>query len=515
MTLPLAMLVAALAGFLSLSYEILWYRAYSFVSEGSPAAFGLLLGAFLFGIAAGSMAAWLLCRGSGGTGDPRRLTAIAVFTLAANLLSFAAVPLLAHICVAANWRWSLPVVAIAAGLMGATLPLVSHFGIAPDDRAGARLSYVYGSNIVGSTCGSLVTGSVLLDRLSMARTASVLAVLGVLLSAGVLAFARPTAARMAAAALGGLALCAAVIAFTPRLHAQLYERLFDKQEYRADHPFQELIENRHGVITVRDGKVYGGGAYDGAFNTSLQDDRNSIYRAYLLGALRPRAGRVLMIGLASGSWAQVIANMPGLEKMTVVEINPGYLELIRSHAEVRTLLDHPRVEVVIDDGRRWLSRHRGEPFDLVVMNATWHYRAHVTNLLSREFLGMIRGSLAPGGLLYFNTTGSEAAMRTALSVFGHGMRAFNFIAASDAPVQPDREQWRGILSRWSIDGRPVLGSDPDARLQALLPLVETFSGPPVALGLEGDESLRRRLGNGPVITDDNMHSEWYPLEPPP
>jgi hypothetical protein len=139
----------------------------------------------------------------------------------------------------------------------------------------------------------------------------------------------------------------------------------------------------------------------------------------------------------------------------------------------------------------------------------------VTNLLSRESLGMIRASLAPGGLLYFNTTGSEAAMRTALSVFGHGMRAFNFIAASDAPVRPDRARWKDILSRWSIDGQPVLGSDPEARLQALLPLVDTFSGPVVALGLEGDESLRRRLGDGPVITDDNMHSEWYPLEPPP
>ena len=32
-----------------------------------------------------------------------------------------------------------------------------------------------------------------------------------------------------------------------------------------------------------------------------------------------------MIGLSTGAWAQVIANLRGVERLTVVEINRGYL----------------------------------------------------------------------------------------------------------------------------------------------------------------------------------------------
>ena len=39
-----------------------------------------------------------------------------------------------------------------------------------------------------------------------------------------------------------------------------------------------------------------------------------------------------MIGLSSGSWAQVIANDPDVASLTVVEINPGYLSLIAQGA---------------------------------------------------------------------------------------------------------------------------------------------------------------------------------------
>ena len=292
MTLPLAMWVAALSGFLSLSYEILWYRAYAFVSEGSPAAFGLMLGAFLFGVAAGSLASWMLCRDGAASGNRKRLPPIAAFVLCVNLVSFAVIPLLARIAVVANWRWSLPLVGVAAGLMGATLPLVSHFGISPDDRAGSRVSYIYGANIVGSTCGSLLTGTLLLDRLSLARTASVLAVLGIALATVVLQLSPLGRAARAIAALASVGLAAGVILVTPAIHAQIYERMFDKAEYTPDHPFDRILENRHGVITVRDGKLYGGGAYDGAVNTSLDDDRNSVYRTYLIASMRPRAGRV-------------------------------------------------------------------------------------------------------------------------------------------------------------------------------------------------------------------------------
>ena len=53
MGFAVAIIVAAAAGFIALSYEILWYRVISYASWGLPGAFGLLLAAYLFGLAIG------------------------------------------------------------------------------------------------------------------------------------------------------------------------------------------------------------------------------------------------------------------------------------------------------------------------------------------------------------------------------------------------------------------------------------------------------------------------------
>ena len=66
MTLALALAVVAITGFISLSYEILWFRAISFVTGSAPTVFGLLLGFYLGGLAIGSFASGIFCRNLAG-----------------------------------------------------------------------------------------------------------------------------------------------------------------------------------------------------------------------------------------------------------------------------------------------------------------------------------------------------------------------------------------------------------------------------------------------------------------
>src|SRR5205085_6136692 len=60
--LPLAVALVGLAGFISLSYEIVWYRIYSFTTGGQAKSFAYLLGGYLAGIAFGSFFTHWLCR---------------------------------------------------------------------------------------------------------------------------------------------------------------------------------------------------------------------------------------------------------------------------------------------------------------------------------------------------------------------------------------------------------------------------------------------------------------------
>ena len=63
MSMTFALAVAALSGFIALSYEIVWYRLFAYASGGTAPAFALLLGFYLYGLAAGGLVARWICRG--------------------------------------------------------------------------------------------------------------------------------------------------------------------------------------------------------------------------------------------------------------------------------------------------------------------------------------------------------------------------------------------------------------------------------------------------------------------
>jgi len=323
------------------------------------------------------------------------------------------------------------------------------------------------------------------------------AMAGVLFAAG----GGPRSRRWPTFAAIGVAAIAAV-ALAPVLFHDLYAKLLYKREYDADRGLSRVVETRSGVITVEpSGRVFGGGVIDGAFSTDLRDDKNGIVRAYAMAALHPRPARVLMVGLSTGSWAQVIASNPDVVSLTVVEINPGYLQLIPHYPAVASILHNPKIEIVIDDGRRWLARHPEERFDFIVQNTTWHWRAHITNLLSVEYLALVQAHLLEGGVFYYNTTLSSDVQKTAVASFPHALRVGSFMAVGNAPLEFDRTRWKRALESYRIDGRPILelGHDADrARFEALA----SFSD------LETREQIVARTSSARIITDDNMASEW-------
>ncbi|MHC4938046.1 MAG: spermine/spermidine synthase domain-containing protein [Planctomycetota bacterium] len=480
----LALLLSALSGFIALSYEIVWIRVYSMVSWGKASAFGTLLGAYLAGLAFGALLARHFCRAEG----HRELRALAWFILFANLFGFLLVPAMAELVRFAPYPTALPLIAVGAGLLGTTFPLIAHFGVPPDRHAGAGVSYLYGANIIGSTAGSLLTGFVLLD-FPLAWVCAGLTVLGVLVFYGL---SRRWKTSLAA--------IAAVLALTPWLFDSLYEKLQFKDEYEPGLRFALIEEGKSGVVTVtEEGEVFGGGVYDGKFNVDPANDINGIFRCYAGFAFREPPKSVLVVGLGSGSWAQVLANHPAVERVQVIEISEDYLAVIRHSPVVRSLLDNPKVNIVIDDGRRWLNRH-DDRFDWIAQNTTYHFRAHATNLLSREYLELSRKHLNPGGILVYNTTRSLDAQRTGAVTFEHCWLIDNAMIVSDRPLVRDKERLRKVLAGYTIDGKRLF---PDGRtgIDAIVNDDRWY---------DRDRVLARTEG-AVVITDDNMASEWAHL----
>jgi spermidine synthase len=501
-------LLAGITGFIALAYEIIWYRVYSFTTGGRASAFALLLAFYLVGIAIGSIAVQNACKEKLDNDLSRTLWAAACVVLLGSICAFLLGPAVARTVVHIPFGFTYFFVLISAGLLGSAFPLLAHATIASGSGAGKEISYLYLSNILGSTLGSFLVGFVILNYWSTRTTCTFLLCVGFLAFLALASLAKPQG-RMLWIVVGCLA-CLALTSGSSAIYSGMYERLLASHELVAEHQFAEFVENRSGEIAVlQDGTVYGGGVYDGRFNIDLINDTNGIFRPFAIAGLHPNPTNMLIIGLSSGSWAQVAAGNPAVKDVTIVEINPGYLQLIKKHNDVESLLQNPKVHIVIDDGRRWLVSHPDRKFDFILMNTTHHWRAHASNLLSREFLMLIRAHLNPGGIEYYNTTWSEEAMATGMSVFPYSLRVSSFIAVSDSPFDLDKERWRHALTSYAIDSHQVFDlSQPlhQKRLEEVLAIADKSTDP--HRGSESRADMQKRLANTPIITDDNMGTEW-------
>ena len=508
LSLPIASVLTGLGGFIALAYEILWYRAYSYTLQDRAQVFPALLGFYLTGIAFGSYISRALCRQTAANALQRQMRMVAAFVVVANLLGFLVLPAASFIIPVVDLHFllrglTLPLVTLSAALLGATFPLISHAAVRPDDGAGSGTSLLYVGNIVGSTLGSFLVGYVLMDYWTIGQISVGLALAGLALGAAILIGSDPRPRSLILSVAASAAVAVVIFGSATALFDGLYDRLEKGVRYVAGQRYRYLVETKSGVIAVEpDGVVLGGGVYDGAFNIDLVHDKNGIERAYSLSLWHPSPRRVLMIGLSSGSWAQVIANHPQVEKFTIVEINPGYLQLIPRFGIVSSLLDNPKASIVIDDGRRWLFSHPDSRFDVIVMNTPSHWRAHTTNLLSAEFLRLVRHHLSPGGVFFYNTTGSPEVQLTGVTVFPYGLMVRSCLAVSDTLITPDVKRWQQIMMQYRIDGVPVLDPQRPDHREKLSQLISEYNS------LEQAGHIRERNAGARVITDDNMGTEW-------
>ncbi len=505
-----AMAIAGVSGFIALGLEIEWFRVFTLASHDRAPAFALLLSTYLAGIAAGSY----ISEKATERKDPKTvLKVIGVLMLLAGAISPYLPPLVAFL----KWKdlpflISAPAFFLTAALLGSVLPLLCRLAVSADGRVGSGVSFIFVANILGSTLGSLVIGFVVLQRFGLGQVALGLGA-GAVIAGGVIIFAAPVAGRTARASEFATVLAAlAALSFVPMSYSRLYEKLIFGMFPAPGTPFAHVVENRNGVIAVtQHGQVFGSGVYDGYFNIDPNHDVNMIVRAYAVSAFHPSPKRMLMIGLSSGSWAQVLVNHPQTESLDIVEINPGYPRLISEYPAVSSLLHNPKVRIFIDDGRRWLMAHPDARYDLIVQNTSFYWRDHSSDLLSTDYLRIIRPHLNPGGVYYFNTTGSDDVLATGLSVFPYGLRVLNFLAVSDSPLQFSKDRWMSVLSLYKIDNRAVFSPSSSASQSTLvnyMALADSLNRPGAASQMESSDSLNARLVRPEIITDDNMGWEW-------
>ncbi|OCG25169.1 hypothetical protein A9G28_04350 [Gilliamella sp. Fer1-1] len=493
--------ISFLVGLMSLGQEMLWFRIVSFNLSGAPYAFAIVLFFFLSGIAVGAGRGKIIC-----TSCSNLLLAGGGVLIFAGFIDILIPFMIQNINQPNDFIFRLIIfcilILVIAALNAILFPIVHHLGTnIANGKVGASVSKVYFFNIIGSTLGSLLIGGVLLDYVSISSMFILIGIICILL--GILMIIKKSVASVIAVAILGIGCFCLVDKHTDYLFKNTFEKGVSINSY---------IENRYGVIHIINDNnvglnnvVLGNNMYDGMLNIDPNYDINDLNRLYLLAAAHPNPKTALVIGMSAGAWTRALSSFPTLETIDAIEINKGYLDIIKQYPVVSPLLDDPKINIYIDDGRRWLKRNSDKKYDLIIMNTTYHWRSGITNLLSQEMMKILQHSLNPNGILAFNSTRSLDTLKTAQSVFKHAYwGTMGFIYASDSMMKIDENVAKARLDKLVLDSR-LLFNEESKQFEngAYKKTLETK-----LLSLDEVEKLYNLGRETEVITDNNMITEY-------
>jgi predicted membrane-bound spermidine synthase len=484
----LAYLCVFVTGFLAIGYEILWFRVLGVVLKDSPYAFSTILSVYLVGIALGSFAmVWYRQRRVSLEG---RSTFFLLQVLIGVYLAvtFAGVYYLGRFnhwvqeglqqsffqtlhppfwdtSYESFWPWLFQMtdvllypaifVLVPTLFMGASFPLITTLALKRPDREGTAVGTIYFFNILGNVAGGVVTGYFFLHAFGAERTALGFSLAGLAMLLFVdRVFGWPLRLPYRAGAVVALG-AAAVAAFPGR-----------GDFYRMIHPGPPELMERHlaegvdAVIVTDDGN----GATHNYINGLNHGHRPGYW--YLREAIEafsytPKCGNVLVIGFGAGTFVETTLLLDELRRLTVVEISPTLLENLRKMEVFEGMLSDPRVEVIVDDGRRFLLG-TGRTYDMILVDPLRTTTSYSNNLYSREFFELVRRRLKPGGLFLAWMDEDRVFPKTLASVFPHvRMYELNprpyfmgFCLASDQPLAPHEAREAELLAKIPSDMHP-------------------------------------------------------------
>ncbi|HTS49565.1 MAG TPA: fused MFS/spermidine synthase [Bryobacteraceae bacterium] len=431
----------ALSGMCALGAEVVWTRLMGMMLGATVYVFSIILAVFLIGLALGSAAgSWLLRRINArlALGWCQVLLALAIawsaYAISQDLPYW---PALLDTgpwkTLALNLARCLYAILPAALLWGASFPF-AFAAVAPSGKESGRLvGGVYAANTLGAIAGALIVSLALVPWIGTQQTQRFLLLLSWIAAAMVLApYARRYRSKPVALALTvSLVLSGILASRVQKIPGELiaYGRRVQTAMDRSNILY--TAEGRNSSVAISIGQ-------DG----SLEVDVNGHVEAtnepfdmklqrmvgHLPALLHPNPKSVLGIGFGAGVSAGTFTRYPGIQKITVCEIEPVIPPTTTKYfgeENYRVMLD-PRTRIVYDDARHFV-RTTTEKFDIIASDPLDVFVKGTAALYSKEYFEAVKQHLNPGGMftlyvpLYetdLATIKSEVA--TFLEVFPHG-----------------------------------------------------------------------------------------------
>jgi spermidine synthase len=192
--------------------------------------------------------------------------------------------------------------------------------------------------------------------------------------------------------------------------------------------------------------------------------------------------RVLVLGGGDGLAVREVLRHPGVQQVTLVDLDPHITRLFSSHAALVALnqgaLSDPRVRIVNADAFTWLEQHareveagRAAPFDIVIADFPDPSNYSLGKLYTTSFYQRADQVLSAGGWIVVQTTSPLIARRSfwtvvaTLEAVGYGTWPYHANVPSFGEwgfVLAGRRPWPGVrtlpsgLRFLTVEGMPAL-----------------------------------------------------------
>ncbi|MCA9650215.1 MAG: hypothetical protein H6712_10840 [Myxococcales bacterium] len=530
---PLVWLLLAVAlgtGLSSFMYEVGWIRLLSMILGSATHSFEVMLSAFILGLAMGGL---FIRKRMDRLEHPE--VVLAVVQLAMGLAAIMTLPLYEYAVKAMGWlmehdagtrdlwllhlelerseslwrvfnvlRYLLCLLIMfpATFCAGMTLPLLTKVMLERGQPEGV-VGQVYGLNTLGSICGAVAAGLLLMPLVGIKGVILIGAALD--LGLGVLLIAHQARQRGASkrlrsfvlSAAGGTVMAIAAAFVSIRIDPMVLSSTVFRSgrvELPSSYEILSYVDGRTSSVTVVHNRgnrgyhiLYANGKPDATvilerwpegrdpeLGPELAGDEPT---QMLMGILplmaKPDATHGAIIGFGSGVSAHTVLGSPNLQRLDTVEIEPEMVKGSRHFmpANARAYED-PRSHIVYDDAKAYFAAAAGQ-YDFIFSEPTNPWVSGVSSLFTVEFYQEVKRYLKPGGLLGQWLHGYELSDELLMSVLAAIDQEFEdylivrigsldwlILAAPDGPVPPFSEQvlgWPGLHDSLSLLGIHDIG----------------------------------------------------------
>jgi spermidine synthase len=421
----LVLLGFSLAGFVSLSYEVLWTRLLVFKLKMTIYAFSIMLTTFLMGIGIGSVVVAIIekynlvknhSKAFGVVQSLIGLMGLFTIILFSQIDSIPIFDIVGFFESSISWEKLVFTEILLSGMimivptifMGMTFPLVSRIFTQNIKIVGKTIGSIYSVNTIGSILGSCLTGFVLVKILGTQKSIILVSLVALTVGTAIVLFNRRGinesknsksfpiifSAIMWSIAVG-------LIVWLPKDILFEYYNIYEEQAFED----AQIIYANEGIECITTVHEYPGG-FKG-ISTSSVNVAGTHYthrttqklQAHIPMLVHPNPKEILQVGFGSGETSYLVTTYD-IEQLDLVEISNEVIDTATEYFKDinKDVAHHPKFNPIIMDGANYIYLAK-KKYDVIMNDASWPGYTGCSTLYSRDYFENAKKLLEPGGIM--------------------------------------------------------------------------------------------------------------------